>query len=149
MPKGAQLTSIDSFVKDPLFGWQADRDSCRRAVEKALIKFGREDKLLDWFLYPITSSRAFTEWTHGFIQLLYIDGDHSEQGVNTDFNLWTTKMESGSVLLLHDSRRLDGFPDAQYAQGWRYPTALANQLRTDVGWALVNEAYSLTVWRKL
>ncbi len=36
------------------------------------------------------------------IDLLFIDGDHSFESVQNDFNLWSKKMRSGGIIVFHD-----------------------------------------------
>ncbi len=147
MPMNATLLSVDPFVQDSMDTWKASEDQCREAVLNGLHAFNRAYVFDDWNLCVETSVVAASHW-HDEINLLYLDGDHTEQGVNADFAAWTPYLVSGGTLLLHDSRRLDGYPDDEFAQGWPAPTALANRLRTDAGWQLVDEVFSLTVWEK-
>ena len=39
---------------------------------------------------------------HGSVHLLFLDGDHSYQGVRTDLECWLPRLEVGGWLLLHD-----------------------------------------------
>jgi hypothetical protein len=40
-----------------------------------------------------------------------------------------------------------GTPEQEFDQGWPGPTRLADELRTDPRVELVDEVYSLTVWK--
>jgi len=42
------------------------------------------------------------------IDFLFIDGDHSYEGVQTDWNLWTPLIGAGGIVALHDSRAYPG-----------------------------------------
>ena len=42
------------------------------------------------------------------IDFLFIDGDHSYEGVQTDWNLWTPLIGVGGIVALHDSRAYPG-----------------------------------------
>lgn len=42
------------------------------------------------------------------IDFLFIDGDHSYEGVKTDWNLWTPLISVGGIIALHDSRAYPG-----------------------------------------
>jgi predicted O-methyltransferase YrrM len=48
-----------------------------------------------------TSSEVAVSWTEK-IDLLFIDGDHSYDGVRRDFLAWTKFLRPGGLLLLHD-----------------------------------------------
>lgn len=42
------------------------------------------------------------------IDFMFIDGDHSYEGVQTDWRLWSPLLASGGVIALHDSRSYEG-----------------------------------------
>lgn len=78
------------------------------------------------------------------LDFLMIDGDHSESGVERDWNDWSRFVVAGGVVLFHDARLFDG--------GWTTPdygpVKLANRLfRRDMiaGWEIVEEIHSLVV----
>jgi len=41
---------------------------------------------------------------HGTVDFVFIDGDHSEQGLLADWQAWSPLVESGGIVALHDSR---------------------------------------------
>jgi predicted O-methyltransferase YrrM len=41
---------------------------------------------------------------HSPVDFVFIDGDHSEQGLLADWNAWSPLIETGGVIALHDSR---------------------------------------------
>ena len=41
---------------------------------------------------------------HGMVDFVFIDGDHSEQGLLADWQAWSPLVESGGIVALHDSR---------------------------------------------
>jgi predicted O-methyltransferase YrrM len=41
---------------------------------------------------------------HGPVDFVFIDGDHSEQGLLADWRAWSSLVETGGVIALHDSR---------------------------------------------
>ncbi len=143
-----RVTSVDAFVTDPDAGWRASALSCGQAVRHGLDAYGKSNRILYWHLMDMPSQLAVADWTEP-LDALYIDGDHSVEGVNGDFEAWTPVLVSGGTLMLHDSRRLPDVPMSQYARGWPAPTALADRLRTDAGWRLLDEGFSLTVWEKV
>jgi predicted O-methyltransferase YrrM len=44
------------------------------------------------------------------VDFVFIDGDHSRRGIEQDWQAWSGLVETGGVVLLHDSRPLDGRP---------------------------------------
>lgn len=55
-----------------------------------------------------TAFEKFNEVDGGPIDFIFIDGDHSYEGVQTDWNLWSPLVEPGGVVALHDSRSYEG-----------------------------------------
>jgi hypothetical protein len=53
------------------------------------------------------------------------------------------------LLVLHDSRRVEGTPAGVYNQGWEGPTQVALNLLNDERVTLIDECWSMTAWRKL
>jgi hypothetical protein len=56
--------------------------------------------------------RAVLNWKPP-IALILIDGDHTEAGVERDWNDWSGFVKPGGVALLHDARVFEG--------GWTMP----------------------------
>jgi len=84
---------------------------------------------------------AVHEWTAP-IDLLVIDGDHSDAGVERDWNDWSRFVKPGGVVIFHDACIFSG--------GWTRPdygpVKLVNRLfRTGVtpGWSIAEEVHSL------
>lgn len=42
------------------------------------------------------------------VDFLFIDGDHSYEGVKKDIKIWMPKLRSGGVLIMHDSGWAEG-----------------------------------------
>jgi predicted O-methyltransferase YrrM len=78
------------------------------------------------------------------IDLLLIDGDHSESGVRRDWNDWNRFVRPGGVVIFHDARVFDG--------GWAGPewgpVRLLNELFRESPvpeWTIVEEVHSLVI----
>ena len=78
------------------------------------------------------------------IDLLVIDGDHSEGGVQRDWNDWCPFVKPGGIVIFHDARLFDG--------GWTNPNygpvKLVDRLfraAKQPGWQIVEEIHSLLV----
>jgi predicted O-methyltransferase YrrM len=89
---------------------------------------------------------AVRDWSAP-IDLLMIDGDHSETGVQKDWDGWSRFVVPGGVVIFHDACLFDG--------GWTTPeygpVKLVNRLFRDgraKGWEIVEEVHSLLVVRR-
>lgn len=150
----AKLYSIDVFTMDeetkpPKGGSKPPSyEMCVKNVEKGLSILGKE-KLLDQWQFIKSSSHEVAQTWQGKIDLIFIDGNHSYEGVKQDFDDWFPLVKKGGIIFLHDSRLLPGSPKNEFNRGWDGPTKLANQLNKRKDLKLVDQAYSLTVWQKI
>jgi predicted O-methyltransferase YrrM len=78
------------------------------------------------------------------IDFLFIDGDHSEQGVTRDWNEWSQFVIPGGIVAFHDSRMFEG--------GWPKetdgPVRAVDRLfrnRPSSEWSIVDEVHSLVI----
>lgn len=78
------------------------------------------------------------------LDLLMIDGDHSEQGVQRDWGDWSPFVAPAGVVIFHDARIFDrGWTTAEYG-----PVRLVDRLFREhriPGWEIVEEVHSLVV----
>ena len=78
------------------------------------------------------------------LDFLMIDGDHSEQGVQRDWDDWSPFVVPGGVVVFHDARIFDrGWTTAEYG-----PVKLVDRLfrqRKTPGWEIVEEIHSVVV----
>jgi predicted O-methyltransferase YrrM len=49
------------------------------------------------------SAEVGNEWNRGGIDVLFIDGDHSFEGVTADIRAWVPHVKPGGLVLFHDS----------------------------------------------
>ncbi len=49
------------------------------------------------------SEESGREWNRGEIDVIFIDGDHSFEGVTADIRAWVPKVKPGGLILFHDS----------------------------------------------
>jgi predicted O-methyltransferase YrrM len=82
------------------------------------------------------------------IDLLFIDGDHTEDGARRDWNEWNQFVIPGGIVIFHDARIFEG--------GWTSPdygpVKLVNDLFRHLripGWRIVEEIHSLLVVERL
>jgi hypothetical protein len=147
MPGTARAYSIDPFVKDSMGELHASAPQCRRNVLRALTAAGKPGMVASWCLHVEPSSDVARRWSEP-IGFLYLDGDHTYEAVKGDLEAWSRHVTPGGLILLHDSRREADAPDGVFARGWPGPTRLAHELREHRCVKLVDEAFSLTVWRR-
>ena len=139
---GVRVVSVDAFVEDPSTHFRASAAECLTAVRRAV----GEILYLDWWLRAIRSEEAVQLWTTP-IGLLYLDGDHSYEGVKKDFELWTPYLLPGASIILHDSRRLPDANPRVFARGWQGPTQLVSELVSGEQYEIVDECFSMTELR--
>lgn len=55
-------------------------------------------------VFPIESNSvaASSKFENGSIDIIFVDGDHSYEGVKADLAAWTPKMKSGGIMCGHD-----------------------------------------------
>ncbi len=101
LPPGAVLTLIDPFGESETSlrpGQRGIARATRRVVARAARGTGVE---LVW--HETRSDEAVRNWSTS-IDLLFVDGDHSEAGVRLDWELWSPHVGPGGVLVFHDAR---------------------------------------------
>jgi hypothetical protein len=74
-----------------------------RALTDALTRYGLADRVE----LHIESSRVATPPDP--INLLFIDGDHSEEGAHADFERWSPHVVAGGHVLFHDAVAANDF----------------------------------------
>jgi predicted O-methyltransferase YrrM len=131
-PKGS-LWLIDPFHLSRVQHLNALKRVAQRAVNE--VKNGR----VVW-IYKF-SFEAVRDWVDQ-IDFLFIDGDHSETGVQRDWDDWHQYVIPGGLVAFHDAAIFQGgWPQ----QNWG-PVRLVDRLfrsRTLSGWRIVHEVDSL------
>src|SRR5438270_1993072 len=104
MAPGAELHLVDPFGAhaDALPAqWGASEWATRRAVARALRRRGREAPRVWW--HVARSQEVAATWP-GEVDLVFIDGDHSEAGCALDWSLWSNFVVRGGHVVFHDAR---------------------------------------------
>jgi predicted O-methyltransferase YrrM len=95
--------------------------------------------------YPnILPLKAFDVWAAGYfknVDFLFIDSDHSYEGVKNAFNSWFPCIQVGGVILLHDSKKIEQAPHLEVYK-------FVNELEREPRVKLLKAMGSITVWRK-
>lgn len=143
-----RLCSIDPFIKDSMGPLHATKEKCKKNVERVLNTLNKKEVMLDWTLYDDYSYNVAETWSE-LIDMIFIDGDHNYEAVRKDFEDWFPFVKKDGFILFHDSRKEEGTPEHTHNKGWPGPTKLAKELMKDERVKLTDEAYSITVWKKV
>lgn len=91
--KSATLYCVDT--------WQ--NDAMSEGKQDTYQKFLENTKDYANIIVPLQgTSKKIAETFDKKIDFLFIDGDHSYEGVKTDVNAWFLKLNSGAIILFHD-----------------------------------------------
>lgn len=83
-----------------------------------------------WTFFNTSSHGGGTATPDLPLDVVFIDGDHSLEGVSADLETWTPKVRPGGVVLCHDAD-CPAFPGVQRAiEGYCGRTGLRHELRT-------------------
>jgi len=136
---GAELHLVDPFGARPdalPSGWAASEWATRRAVARALR--ARGPGAAPRVRWHVTLSHELASRWRGELDLVFIDGDHSERGCERDWNDWRRFLAPGGRVVFHDARA-----DQPGGRGLPGPTAVvARHLRGlgTPGWELLAQA---------
>lgn len=138
MNSAATLSLIDPFHLSRVRVLNFTKRVARRAVGNS------QNGTVTWV--EKFSHEAARDWKDP-IDLLVIDGDHSEAAVQRDWNDWSKFVAPGGFAVFHDARLFDGgWTTAEYG-----PVKLVNKLFRGVGtscWLITEEIHSLVVVRR-
>ena len=60
------------------------------------------------------------------IDLLFIDGDHSLEGITTDFSMWSKFLNPNGMIAIHDYDKARAFKDRDDPKDWPAVTEFVN-----------------------
>jgi MMP 1-O-methyltransferase len=133
----AELHLIDPFGEHGWAlpaGWGATEGASRRVVDRARRR--HDGPKVMWHVDYSTAVAASWE---GAVDLVFIDGDHSEDGVRADWDGWNGFVEPGGAVVFHDARL-----SQEGGRGLPGPTAVVDGLFRGAGavagWRVVAEA---------
>ncbi len=143
---GSELHLIDPFGAHPDAlprGWGASERATRRVIARALRRRGAGAPRVVWH---IARSHEVAAAFSDEVDLVFIDGDHSQEGCELDWSSWRELVAVGGRVVFHDARAeqpggrgLPG-PSAVVARHFRAAPA--------PGWELVAEADRTVVVRR-
>lgn len=143
----AELHLIDPFGSHPDAlpgGWAASEGATRRLVARAGRRLGSRAPAVHW--HVALAEEVAAGWTRE-LDLVFIDGDHSEAGCERDWLCWRPHVRRGGHVVFHDARA-----DRTGGRGLPGPTAVvARHLRDGRagGWEIVAEADRTVAARRI
>jgi predicted O-methyltransferase YrrM len=146
---GAELHLIDPFGAHPDAlpgGWGASERATRRILARAVRRRGRSAPSVRW--HVALSHDVAATWPRELaVDLVFIDGDHSQAGCELDWASWRGFVALGGHVVFHDARA--GAPDGRGLPG---PSAVVDAHFRDEGtpgWEICAEADRTVVVRRL
>ena len=139
MPQSATLWLIDPFHLSRVPGINATKRAAHKVVEN------HRNGSVVWI--ERFSFEAVTDWNHK-IDFLFLDGDHSDKGIQRDWDAWHSFVVTGGIVAFHDAAV---FPGGWTAPDWG-PVKLVNRLFRHPGspeWKIVKEVDSLVMVQRL
>ena len=115
----AELHLVDPFGRHPdalPSGWGATEWATRRAVSRAQSRRGPQAPSVHW--HVCLAAELASRWRGG-VDLVFIDGDHSESGCELDWVSWHPFVALGGRVVFHDARA-----DRPGGRGLPGPTAV-------------------------
>ncbi|HXX19651.1 MAG TPA: class I SAM-dependent methyltransferase [Candidatus Acidoferrum sp.] len=137
-PQG-MLSLVDPFHLSRLQSLNAMKRAARKVVESC------QNGRVIWI--EKLSTVASKDWNQP-IDFLFIDGDHSERGVQQDWDEWHRFVVPGGVVIFHDAAI---FPGGWTERNWG-PVKLVDRLFRDAalpGWRIVEQIDSLVVVERI
>ena len=144
---GSELHLVDPFGRHPdalPSGWGATEWATRRLVERRARRLHGSAPRVCW--HPALSHEVAAGWSGG-VDMVFIDGDHSECGCELDWSCWSPFVSVGGHVVFHDARA--GRPGGRGLPG---PTAVVERHfreRADSGWEIAEEADRTIALRRL
>ena len=115
MARDALLLAVDPYEKGRL-GFSAQRYIARREVAKV------GNGAVRWERKPgVEAAREYAARGDEGVDFVFIDGDHSFEGLRGDWEAWSGLVAEGGVVALHDScssaaRQIDDAGSARYTR---------------------------------
>ena len=99
LKKGSKLICVDTWQNDAMT--EGNWDSYKVFHDNTKAVSGKIRTLR-------MTSQAAGDICHEPLDFLFIDGDHSYEGVKMDFDIWFPKLKSGGVIAMHDIEWAEG-----------------------------------------
>lgn len=79
------------------------------------------------------------------LDFVFVDGDHSYEGVKNDFDSYASKLKKGGIIAFHDARLFD---NGWTRSDWGPVLLVDNHIRGTEKWDIIREIDSLVLIRK-
>ena len=141
---------------------------------KALASSGKKGYVIDWFkgspehekgtfTYPefysnlrkeilseqikVLPGNSYDAYRYVFdpISLLFVDADHSYEGIKRDFELYSKKVKNGGLIVIHDSWGEEG---QESNTPWEGVTRFTKELRSNPNYTEISKVRRCSVFRK-
>jgi Methyltransferase domain len=152
---GSELHLVDPFGRHPdalPSGWGATEWATRRVLARTCRRRGADAPTVHW--HACLSAELASRW-QGEVDLVFIDGDHSESGCELDWSEWHRFVVLGGHVVFHDARadRPDGRglpgPTAVVARHFRSGRADGGEGGGTPGWEIAAEADRTVAVRRI
>ncbi|MGN6214153.1 class I SAM-dependent methyltransferase [Parafilimonas sp.] len=80
------------------------------------------------------------------LDFIFIDGDHSYEGVTKDFELYNEKLSENGIIVFHDARI---FPNGWTKPDWGPVQLIEKKIRGDKSWKIIEEVDSTVIIQKV
>jgi predicted O-methyltransferase YrrM len=122
LPAGSELHLVDPFGEHPDAlpgGWAGTEWATRRVVGRALRRRATQGPSVHW--HVALSHEVAARWC-GQVDMIFVDGDHTERGCERDWDCWHEHVAVGGHVVFHDARM--GRPGGRGLPG---PTAVVDR----------------------
>jgi len=91
----------------------------RRTIEEA-VRVWCACGVMDWIIPMVGKSKDVADFIPSTIGLLFIDGDHTREGVTTDLELFAHRIMPGGIIAMHDfgKEAIPGRPTWGVKEAW-------------------------------
>jgi len=134
MPAAADLHLIDPFVDETGWALPAGWGASARATQRVVARAG--GPRVHWHVER--SQDVGRDWSSGPVDVVFIDGDHSPEGVREDWDVWHPHVRPGGYVAFHDAR-----------EPGLGPTQVVGELFPRDGWEVYREVDNIVAVRRL
>jgi Methyltransferase domain len=148
-----ELHLVDPFGSHPdalPSGWGATEWATRKVLARAQRRRGPDAPDVHW--HVALSHELAASW-EGEVDVVFIDGDHSEAGCELDWSCWHPFVPVGGRVVFHDARADQpggrGLPGPTSVVERHFRSAEAGTITTTPAWKITAEADRTVVVRRV